>query len=284
MPPGAGTVTGIRVSIFELLLISDICQIKASYDRLNFAASNIHIVKSMKKPTILIADKDDLTRNLLEHQLNRLPYTFVLKTCTHGLEAEKIIHTHQPDLIFMEVELPGKNAFDIIEATEVAPAIVLMSWQQNYAARAFEYKVADYLLKPVESHRLDAVFERLSARNSSLFSQPATRSFPKKFFVEKGARLIGIPVSEIVYLKAEGDYTRIYTKDKQFYLSTTGIGQLEARLDPRHFLRVHRSYIVNISCIKELYRDLNRFWISLQNEVEISIGRSYLPVIRSMIL
>lgn len=107
-------------------------------------------------------------------------------------------------------------------------------------------------------------------------------SYPARILVESGKRLKCLDVAAIVYLKAEGDYTVIYTQEGS-YLSSYGIGAIENKLDPRLFMRIHRSFIVNINCIKELYRDITRMFLVLDNGIEINVGRHYVHAIRRMI-
>lgn len=107
--------------------------------------------------------------------------------------------------------------------------------------------------------------------------------FPHRILVEAGKLYKCIPVTEIAYLKAERDHTWIYTINEESFLSALGIGAIAERLDPRLFLRIHRSYIVNINYIKIMYRDISKTFIGLQNDVELSVGRSYYPQLRQYI-
>jgi two-component system LytT family response regulator len=265
--------------------ISDICQKRASSWWLNFVALNVLFPTAMKKMTILIADKDETTRHLLIHHLRAENVLFQVKECSNGNEAIAFIQSYQPDLTFMGVDLPGKDGFEVIERTNFASGVVLMSSMPQDATRAFEYKVADYLLKPISRRRVAQIVRAFRQESEQIKDVTVgSNGYPHRIFVEKGNRMRGIPVEQITHLRADGDYTRIYTKDHQFYLCSSGIGQLESRFDPRIFMRVHRSYIVNIGCIEELYRDVSRYWLSLPNKVEISVGRNYLPVIRGLML
>ncbi len=238
----------------------------------------------MKNKIVLLADRDESTRKVLCDYLLRQPYSFLLKECGNGPEAVRMINTLEPDLLVMEVALPGKNGFEVLDMLDYVPPVVMMSATPEYAAKAFDYRAVDYLLKPLAPMRIQCAFQRLMSLKRPPAADAVERitGYPSRIFVEKGSRLVGIPVDKISYLKADGDYTWIHTVNKEAYLCTIGIGQLESKFDPRNFMRVHRSYIVNVGYIRELYRDISKLYVSLPNDVEISVGRSYLPAIKEL--
>lgn len=221
---------------------------------------------------------------VLRDYLLRQPYSFLLRECGNGPEAARMINTLEPDLVVMEVALPGKNGFEVLDMLDYSPPVILMSATPEYAAKAFDYKAVDYLIKPLAPMRIQCAFQRLMNLKGVSRTEAAGQAggYPSRIFVEKGARLVGIPVDKITYLKADGDYTWIHTAGNETYLCTIGIGQLESKFDPQNFIRVHRSYIVNVEYIRELYRDISKLFVSLPNDVEISVGRSYLPAIREL--
>ncbi len=107
--------------------------------------------------------------------------------------------------------------------------------------------------------------------------------YPDRIFLEKEGRLKKVLVSDILYLRADRDYTWIYTTDRSAYLSSHGIGVLSQRLDPSIFLRVYRSYLVNLEHVKELYRDVRKFYLLMDGEVEIGVGKQYVQTVRDLI-
>ncbi len=238
----------------------------------------------MKNKIVLIADKDESTRKVLHDYLLRQPYSFLLKECGNGPEAVRLINSLEPDLVVMEVALPGKNGFEVLDTLDYVPPVILMSATPEHAAKAFDYRAVDYLVKPLAPQRIQCAFQRLMSlkRGPGTDTTGQTGAYPSRIFVEKGAKLVGIPVDEITYLKADGDYTWIHSVNKEAYLCTIGIGQLVYKFDPQNFIRVHRSYIVNVGYIRELYRDISKLFVSLPNDVEISVGRNYLPAIKEL--
>lgn len=241
----------------------------------------------MGKQTVLIVDSDEAVRHWLREYIKSLPYHFVCWECCNGLEAVKYINALQPDLVFLEVKLSGKSGFEVMETVDCQPSVIFTSVSAEDAAKAFEYHAIDYLIKPLTPQRSRLALERFH-QWSGVPGKKATRSdalvsYPVRILVERGHRLTSIPVDKITHLKADKDYTWIYTVNGESYLSTTGIGQLERKLNPQWFIRIHRSYIVNIDHIQELYRDISKLFVSLPNAIEINVGRNYLPAVKELI-
>lgn len=241
----------------------------------------------MGKQTVLIVDRDHSVRQWLRENVKCSSNHFVFWECSNGLEAEKYINALQPDLIFMDVKLPGKCGFEVIETVEYQPTVIFTSTSAQDAAKAFEYQAIDYLIKPLTSERLRLALERFKqwsgTTGKKVLANNSQVSYPARILVERGHRLTSIPINKITHLKADKDYTWIYTLNGESYLSTTGIGQLERKLNPQWFIRVHRSYIINIDHIQELYRDISKLFVSLPNAIEINVGRNYLPAVKELI-
>lgn len=241
----------------------------------------------MRKPTLLIADKDSGLRENLQQLIKNLGRSAVFWECCNGLETIRYINALQPDLVFMNVDLPGKSGFEVLDEATHIPAVVLLSDSPEHAAKAFEYHAVDYLLKPLTSEKLNRAFQKFTglAVSTGMVPNPHARpaTYPPRILVEKGNRLIGVPVSKITHVKADKDYSWLHTASGEYFLSTYGIGQLGNKLNPQQFLRIHRSYLVNIDHIQELYRDISKLFIALPNNIEISVGRNYLPVIKELI-
>lgn len=240
----------------------------------------------MGKQIVLIVDSDASVRRELGQLIRQQLRCAVSWECCNGLEAIKYINALQPDLVVMDVRLPGKDGFEVLETTEYAPSVIFTANSPEHAARAFEYYAVDYLVKPFSPTRLELAlcrFEQLKAvalQESDLGASP--KDFPSRILVENGNRLTSIPVDNITHLKADRDYTWIHAINGKCYLSTNGIGRLERKLDTRRFIRIHRSYIVNIEYIQELYRDISKLFVALPNDVEINVGRNYLPAIKEL--
>jgi len=240
----------------------------------------------MAKLIVLIASNDGSSTWKIRDVIEPYPYSVVFWECSNGLEALKYINALQPDLAVMDVLLPGKSGFEVIESAEHTPAVILMADSAEHAAKAFEYGAIDYLLKPLSAERAALAFRRFEQSKVVTPEMQATHNrqatYPTRILVEKGNRLTSIPVDKITHLKADKDYTWIHLLNGESYLSTNGIGQLERKLDNRRFIRIHRSYIVNIDHIQELYRDISKLFVALPNDIEINVGRNYMPTIKEL--
>lgn len=241
----------------------------------------------MGKQTVLIVDSDHSVRHWIREYIKCQPYHVVFWECCNGLEAEKYINALQPDLVFMDVKLSGKSGFEVMESVQQQPAVIFTSISAQDAAKAFEYQAIDYLIKPLTSERTRLALQRFDQWNRNVGKTAGASdspvSYPARILVEKGHRLTSIPINKITHLKADKDYTWIHMLNGESYLSTTGIGQLERKLNPQYFIRIHRSYIINIDHIRELYRDISKLFVSLPNAIEINVGRNYLPAVKELI-
>ncbi|MDN3725335.1 LytTR family DNA-binding domain-containing protein [Aequorivita sp. SDUM287046] len=240
----------------------------------------------MKKKTVIIVDRDQSVRQKIRELTKLQPYNFVFWECSNGWEAVKYINDLQPDLAFIEVDTPGINGFEIAETVTHLPAVIYTANCGKDAARAFEHHAIDYLIKPLTDKRIQLAMNRFDHWKSSRTNSDQNISdirYTGCILVEKGLRLISIPVSKISYLKADKDYTWIYTIKGDSYLSSSGIGHLQHKLDSRYFVRIHRSYIINMDHIQGLHKEFNKFIVSLPNAIEINVGRNYLHGIKKLI-
>lgn len=243
----------------------------------------------MAATTVIIIDDEEASRGLIRQYLQAHPEMDILGECENGIEAVKAINELKPGLVFLDVQMPGLNGFEVLQEITHIPLIIFTTAFDRFAIRAFEINAVDYLLKPYTRQRFDLSMERIRQRTDQhgLYSLAANiplqqGSYPPRIFVETPGRLRSLDVQDILYLKAEKDYTRIHIAG-QSYLGSQGISVLEKRLDPQRFLRVHRSYIVNIYHVKEVYRDISKTFLVLNDQTEIVVGRSYLEDLKKLI-
>lgn len=237
--------------------------------------------------TVVIVDRDQSVRQKIRELSKLQAYNFVFWECSNGWEAVKYINDLQPDLAFIEVDTPGINGFEIAVTVTHLPAVIYTSNCGKDAARSFEHHALDYLVKPLTDKRIQLAMNRFDqwnkfSRANSDHSISDIR-YTGRILVEKGLRLISIPVNKISYLKADKDYTWIHMIKGDSYLSSNGIGQLQQKLDSRYFVRIHRSYIINLDHIQGLHKEFNKFIVSLPNAIEINVGRNYLHGIKKLI-
>lgn len=246
------------------------------------------------KTTCLIIDDEKLARDLLREYLEGNDDVEVLGECSKGSEAVEKIDKLKPDLIFLDVQMPGMTGFDVLEEIEHEPYVIFTTAYDQYAIRAFEKNAVDYLLKPLDEERFRTAIARALKKkkleqnnfDDLLLSLRSERKGPYEshIFVQKSEKLFNQPVEEIIYLEASGDYTIISTKNDQF-VSSSGIGKLEEIMNPETFIRVHRSTIINLNHLKEIERHFNGgMVVKMQNGKSFPVSRTYAKLIRKKVV
>ena len=201
----------------------------------------------------LLVDDEDLARHALRELLKSHPEIAVVAECANGFEALKAAAEHQPDLIFLDVQMPKLTGFDVLELIDPQPAVIFVTAYDEFAMKAFEVHAVDYLLKPVGRERFEAALERAKSRIGEKLPVPtelaATARSPQQPFLERlvvkdGTRVTLIPVAKLDFVEAQDDYVALATHGAK-HLKQQTIASVEAGLDPARFVRIHRSYIVN---------------------------------------
>jgi two-component system LytT family response regulator len=244
--------------------------------------------------TCIIVDDEKLARDLLKEYLENYPEIEVLDEADQGTDAVEKIDKLKPDIVFLDVQMPGMTGFDVLEDIEHEPYVIFVTAYDQYAIKAFEKNAVDYLLKPLDEERfrnaVNRALKRKTLEHSSiedlLSSMKSERkgSYDTHIFVQKSEKLFNLPVDEIVYLEASGDYTIITTKADQF-VSSSGIGKLEEILNPEVFIRVHRSTIVNVNYLKEIERHFNGgMVVKMQSGKSFPVSRTYAKLIRKKVV
>lgn len=244
--------------------------------------------------TCLIVDDEKLARELLSEYLESFPQIEIIAECGGGKDAVAKIDTLRPDLIFLDVQMPGMNGFEVLEAITHDPYVIFTTAYDQYAIRAFEKNAVDYLLKPLDEERFTEAIKRALARKSLEknnleellrgIQSEGRNPYDSHLFVQKSEKLFNLPVEEIIYLEASGDYTVITTKEDQF-VSSSGIGKLVDMLNPQIFFRIHRSTIINLNYLKEIERHFNGGMIvKMQSGKTFSVSRTYAKAIRKKVV
>jgi two-component system LytT family response regulator len=245
--------------------------------------------------TCLIIDDEKLARELLREYLAPFSQIEILGECSKGTEAVDQIDKLKPDLIFLDVQMPGMTGFDVLDEIVHEPYVIFTTAYDQYAIKAFEKNAVDYLLKPLDQERFKLAVERALQRKkmeegniedllSSMHTTSPRASYDSHIFVQKSEKLFNLPVDDIIYLEASGDYTVISTKNDQF-VSSSGIGKLEELMNPDKFIRVHRSTIINLTSLKEIERHFNGGMIvKMQNGKTFPVSRTYAKMIRQKVV
>lgn len=208
----------------------------------------------------LVIDDEPLARSVVLEYLKNYAEIDVLAECGDGFEGSKAIIQHKPDLIFLDVQMPKINGFEMLELVDEPPAVIFTTAFDEFAIKAFEASAIDYLLKPFTRERFDrAVNQFLSRYNAIPQTQeksisPALPALPgqdERIVVKTGTKIRIIPVQDIWYLKADDDYVSIYTPDGR-YLKSKTLQYFESSLPAREFVRVHRSYLVHVNQVSRI--------------------------------
>ena len=259
--------------------------------------------------TILV-DDEPLAIQGLQLRLQRHDDVEIIDTCLNGREAIRSIKTHKPDLVFLDIQMPGFDGFSVIQGLmEVEPPLfVFVTAYSDHAIRAFEAQATDYLMKPVEEDRLADTLERVRQRlaerkgveeagrlkealaehapeaaeaivDGVVDEAPASSRYEKLINIKDRGQIFRVDVDSIEKIDAAGDYMCIYTGDNTLILRET-MKFLEKRLDPRRFQRVHRSTIVNLDQVRQVKPHTNgECFLVLGSGQQVKVSRSYRDVV-----
>jgi two-component system, LytTR family, response regulator len=243
----------------------------------------------MQRVRTIIVDDEPLARRGIRAQLEESDFEIVSE-CRNGLEAVTAIQKEAPDLVFLDVQMPELDGFGVLEALgpECLPAIIFVTAYDRYALQAFEVHALDYILKPIDPERFTRTLERarlqieqkdireLNRRLQNLLDDLKVGSkYAERLVIKGGGRIVFLNVSEIDWIEAADNYVRLHT-GRESHLMRETLSNLEKRLDPIRFARVHRSTIVNVQRIKELHPLFRgEYEIVLKDGTRVSSGRNY---------
>lgn len=207
----------------------------------------------------ILIDDEPLSREIVRSYLKSFPQISVVDECNDGFEGIKAIMQHKPDLIFLDIQMPKINGFEMLELVEDAPAVIFITAFDEFAIRAFEANAIDYLLKPFPEDRFAIAISKFLEKKVA--SSPATQQLldtmaktpgqQQRIVVKTGNKVKIIPLHEVQYLEADDDYVKIVTAEGQFLKNKT-MQFYENMLDPQLFVRVHRSYIIQLNQITKI--------------------------------
>ena len=232
---------------------------------------------------IIIIDDEPLARSIIKEYLQAHPELELIAECSDGFEGVKAIQQLQPDLVFLDIQMPKINGFEMLELIEEPPAIIFTTAFDEYAIRAFESHAIDYLLKPFSAERFEKAVSKWKAGNvvsskeklapllESISGGPAEHH---RVVVKLSGKIRIIPVDEIHYLEAADDYVKIHTREGSFLKNKT-LGHFENVLNKNQFVRTHRSFMVNITEITRIdpYEKENHLAI-LKSGARVPVSKS----------
>lgn len=231
---------------------------------------------------IIIIDDEPLARSIVKEYLQKHPDLELVEECNDGFEGLKAIQQHGPDLVFLDIQMPKINGFEMLELVDQPPSVIFTTAFDEYAIRAFEAHAIDYLLKPFNQERFDKAVakwqEHRSTRDTQtqelLESAAMSPSQNQRIVVKNGSKIKIIPVHDVFYLEAADDYVKIHTPEGYFLKNKT-MNHFEQSLDSAQFVRSHRSYIVNVQQITRIdpYEKDNHVAI-LRSGAKVPVSRS----------
>lgn len=238
---------------------------------------------------VIIIDDEAAGRTLIKQYLADFTSLIVVGEANNGVDAIKIINEFKPDIVFMDIQMPGLTGFDVLKHLEEIPQIIFSTAYDQYALQAFEVHAIDYLLKPYTRERFKAAIQKLRTNETQNLSpiQPLVESiinplqYPEKILIQQNQKLITVNVKEIIWIEAEGDYSKIITNRGSF-LSNYGISNLENKLNPQNFIRVHRSSIINLEFVKEIQKQISSYDVIMQNGDVVRVSRGYMDNIKKL--
>ncbi|WP_333862266.1 LytR/AlgR family response regulator transcription factor [Sphingobacterium sp.] len=209
---------------------------------------------------VVIIDDEPLARSIIAGYLKNEADISIMAECGDGFEGVKAIHTHEPDLIFLDVQMPKLTGFEMLELVDDPPAVIFTTAFDEYALKAFEKNALDYLLKPVSPARFKKALEKFKTSYSApekkvqpnyevLTAQDETKI--DRIVVKTGTQIKIIPIDTVKYLESYDDYVKIHTKDGM-YLKNKTMAFFEKSLDPNQFVRIHRSFIIKVDQLAKL--------------------------------
>jgi two-component system, LytTR family, response regulator len=249
----------------------------------------------MARVRALIVEDEPLARKRLLELLAAVDWIECIGEADTGPRAIEMIDSSEPDLVFLDIELPGLTGIDVLHRVRHQPAVIFTTAYDRYAVSAFELAALDYLLKPFGRDRLSTALERARRTLQEHDDPPAreraqgalassTDALLTRFFVRDRGRLLPINARDIERLEADDDYVRVYTRGREFLVYLT-LNDFERRLDPERFLRVHRAHIVNLDFVSHLAPfDGSRIQVEMRDGTKVLASRTRSKELRDLTL
>lgn len=232
-----------------------------------------------------IAEDEPHSLERLKEQLRDFPELSVIGEAADGLSAVRLINELRPELLFLDIKMPGASGFEVLEKIPYRPLVIFVTAYDQFAIQAFEENAIDYILKPTPKTRLSKAIQRVTERQEKFSQNDLARlkdilkgkESLRRFLVKLGDEIMIIPEEEVYYFKAENKYIFLYTRDKSYFFDMS-LKALEERLDPAKFCRIHKSCIVAIDKIKKIKKWFHsEYMLELKDKPphKLKVGRSY---------
>ena len=237
----------------------------------------------MNKFKALVIDDEQLARKAIIRLIENYPAIEVAGEADDAKQAARLIEMHQPDLLFLDIQMPGRSGFDLLNEVSYQGNVIFVTAYDEYALRAFEVNALDYLMKPISPERFKKAIDRLNEQDEQ-HSLPLKQDlrYDDRLFLLMGKHMVFLKISSIIYLQAEGDYTQVTTAEGKKGLVLKSMKEWSRRLPDSHFCRIHRSYIVNLDFVEEIEKEYNYdFSVKLKNtDKSLVMSRRYARLLK----
>jgi len=229
----------------------------------------------------LLIDDEPLARDVVKHYLKNFPEIEIVAECNDGFEGLKAIAAFRPDFIFLDIQMPKINGFEMLELVENPPLVIFTTAFDEFAIKAFEVNAVDYLLKPIEQERFEQAMQRLPSKlkqpelTGDLLETAALSPAQHNRVVVKSNGVIKIiAVTDIHYLEADDDHVKLSTTEGIFYKNKT-MSFFEKTLDSAQFIRIHRSYLINLAQVTKIeLKEKDSYVVLLKSDIWLPVSKS----------
>lgn len=243
---------------------------------------------------IVVIDDEPLARMVVLEYIQQHPDMEVMAECSDGFQGVKAIMQHKPDLIFLDIQMPKINGFEMLELLDTMPSVIFTTAFDEYAIKAFESNAVDYLLKPFSKERFDLAIEKYKSKTvNTVTAEKNVQSLletaskqpddQNRIVVKNGSDIRIVPVQDVMYIEAYDDYVKLFTKDT-YYLKKKTMSYYEQVLDQSKFFRTHRSYIINLQELTKIEPlEKNTYIAILKNGKKIPLSRTGYTRLKEML-
>ena len=240
-----------------------------------------------RKYKVIIIDDEELARALVTRYVESYPMLDIVATCSNGFEGLKAIEEHQPDLVFLDIQMPKLTGFEMLELVEKQPLVVFTTAYDAFAIKAFEENAIDYLLKPFSADRFDKSVQKALELLSLKTPLPQLsddvqiqQNCLDRIAIKQGSKIHIVSTEHVYYIESNGDYVLIHTNEGRFIKEKT-MKYYETNLDKRSFVRIHRSFIVNVNYIQRIENfEKDSHVVILKNDARLKVSAEGYKLLR----
>ena len=218
---------------------------------------------------VIIVDDDELCISVIEDMISQLDDFICIETFQNALDAYNYLEANDVDVVFLDVEMPKMGGIELLKSLKKSPMVVMITSHEEFALESYEYNVTDFLKKPAEWSRFLKTIEKIRKEFLDLAAQLLESSDQEHVFIKTDSKLVQLNLSQVLWVEALGNYIRVHTEEDKYTVLST-MKEIEAKLPPKDFIRVQRSFIIRVDKVKAIEDN----YIIIKDK-EIHIGKSY---------